>query len=159
MDHKTVIWQQPKAEADDRDLVQALWRGSKLHCPQCDKGKLFTRYLKVTPTCSECGTDYTPQRSDDLPAYLVLFIVGHIVVGGMMSAEMHYDWPVLWHMVIWPVLCVVLTLALLPPVKGAVVAMQWALKMHGFSKYPDGDDQPVLRPVETHNDALTRPSL
>ena len=146
MEHKPVIWQQSSAVSDERDLVLSLWRGAKCLCPNCEKGKLFTRYLKVTPQCSECGTDFTPQRSDDLPAYLVLFIVGHIVVGGMMSAEMHYDWPVLWHMIIWPLLCIALTLALLPPVKGMVVAMQWALKMHGFSSYPDGDDQPALRP-------------
>ena len=72
-----------------------------------------------------------------------------------MSAEMHYAWPVLWHMIIWPVLCVILTLTLLPPVKGAVVAMQWALRMHGFSHYPDGDDHAALRPK--HHDAAVIP--
>lgn len=154
MEHKPVIWQQSTVETDERDLAQALWRGARCRCPQCDTGKLFTRYLKVTPVCSACGTDYTPQRSDDLPAYLVLFIVGHIVVGGMMSAEMHYDWPVLWHMIVWPLLCIILTLALLPPVKGMVVAMQWALKMHGFSSFPDGDDQPALRPKESDHDTV-----
>ena len=154
MEHKPVIWQQSTVEKDERDLVQAMWRGARCRCPQCDTGKLFTRYLKVTPVCSACGTDYTPQRSDDLPAYLVLFIVGHIVVGGMMSAEMHYDWPVLWHMIVWPLLCILLTLVLLPPVKGMVVAMQWALKMHGFSSFPDGDDQPALRPKESDHDTV-----
>ena len=154
MEHKPVIWQQSTVETDERDLAQALWRGARCRCPHCDTGKLFTRYLKVTPVCSACGTDYTPQRSDDLPAYLVLFIVGHIVVGGMMSAEMHYDWPVLWHMIVWPLLCIILTLALLPPVKGMVVAMQWALKMHGFSSFPDGDDQPALRPKESDHDTV-----
>ena len=159
MDQKPLIWRQSGAASDERDLVQALWRGAKGHCPHCDQGKLFTRYLKVAPQCEDCGTDYTPQRSDDLPAYLVLFIVGHIVVGAMMSAEMHYDWPVLWHMVIWPILCIVLTLALLPPVKGAVVAMQWALKMHGFSSYPDGDDHAALRPEDAQVDPVTGRSV
>ena len=153
MEHKPVVWQQASQDPENRDLVLSVWRGAKSRCPHCEQGALFSSYLKVVPHCSHCATDFTPQRSDDLPAYLVLFIVGHIVVGAMMSAEMHYDWPVLWHMIIWPVLCILLTLGLLQPVKGMVVAMQWALKMHGFSSYPDGDDHPALRPVDPQTDA------
>jgi uncharacterized protein (DUF983 family) len=39
----------------------------------------------------------------------------------------------LWlHFAIWLPLTVLLSLALLPVVKGAIVGLQWALKMHGF---------------------------
>jgi uncharacterized protein (DUF983 family) len=34
-------------------------------------------------------------------------------------------------------------LLLLQPVKGAVVGMQWALRMHGFDENPVGDIPPV----------------
>ena len=33
---------------------------------------------------------------------------------------------------LWPALVVVLCLTLLPRVKGALIALQWALRMHGF---------------------------
>lgn len=151
MPSRTVVWTQDKAEDGKRDVAQALFRGALGHCPHCNKGKLFTKYIKVTPQCAECGEDYTPNRSDDLPAYLVLLIVGHIVVGAMMSVEAHYDWPVWLQSIIWPGLCIVLTLGLLPLIKGAVVALQWALRMHGFSAKPDGDDNPALRPAPHHD--------
>jgi uncharacterized protein (DUF983 family) len=33
------------------------------------------------------------------------------------------------------------SIALLQPVKGAVVALQWALRMHGFGAYPPDELQ------------------
>ena len=36
----------------------------------------------------------------------------------------------------WLPMIVMLSLALLQPVKGAIVAMQWALHMHGFDSQP-----------------------
>ncbi len=95
---------------------------------------MFARYLKVSPECSFCHEDLSPQRADDLPAYIVLFIVGHIVIGGMMTVETYWEWPVLWHIILWPLLTLLLSLTLLPRIKGGVIGLQWALEMHGFSK-------------------------
>ena len=67
-----------------------------------------------------------------MPAYIVMSIVGHIVVGGVLWAEFRYMWPMWLHLSIWLPLTVILTLGLLPPVKGFIVALQWALRMHGF---------------------------
>ena len=55
-------------------------RGFRGRCPRCGEGKLFRAFLKVDNNCSVCGLDFTPHRADDLPAYLVIIIVGHIVV-------------------------------------------------------------------------------
>ena len=77
---------------------------------------------------------------------VVIIIVGHIVVGGLLSAETNSEWPIWVHAVLWPSLTVALTLLLLPRVKGAIVGLQWALRMHGFAAQPDGDDNPKLRP-------------
>lgn len=102
------------------------------NCPHCGKGKIFGRYLKVLPECAVCHEDLSPQRADDLPAYVVLFIVGHIVIGGMMTVETYWEWPVSWHIILWPILTLILSLTLLPRVKGAIISLQWALRMHGF---------------------------
>jgi hypothetical protein len=48
--------------------------------------------------------------------------------------------------VLWPLLTVALSLAMLQPVKGVIVALQWANRMHGFNHHPDGDDHSALRP-------------
>jgi len=132
-----------------RSLGLALRKGLAGHCPQCGKGRIFGSYLKVLPECSVCHEDLSPQRADDLPAYIVLFIVGHIVIGGMLTAETYSEWPVMWHVILWPTLTFILSLSLLPRVKGAVIGLQWALRMHGFSKRPDGDDHPLFQPSES----------
>ena len=68
------------AAAEKRDVWTALKRGFRGRCPRCGEGKLFRAFLKVDDHCSVCGLDFTPHRADDLPAYLVIVIVGHIVV-------------------------------------------------------------------------------
>ena len=69
-----------------------------------------------------------------MPAYIVMSIVGHIVVGLLLWVEFRYGWPTWLHLSIWLPLTLALTLALLQPVKGFIVALQWALKMHGFAE-------------------------
>jgi uncharacterized protein (DUF983 family) len=67
-----------------------------------------------------------------LPAYLVILIVGHVVVGAMLAFEAFGTPPVWLQVLIWPTVTLILALLLLQPVKGAIIALQWALRMHGF---------------------------
>jgi uncharacterized protein (DUF983 family) len=115
-----------------RPLGQAMWRGFLGRCPQCGKGKLFRAFLKTVDRCERCGQEISHHRADDLPAYLVVFIVGHIVVGAFMGVEATTDLALWQHLAIWGPATVAACLLLLNPVKGAVVGLQWALYMHGF---------------------------
>jgi uncharacterized protein (DUF983 family) len=93
---------------------------------------MFRRYLKVADTCPHCGEALHHHRADDAPPYFTIVIVGHIVVSLVLAVEMAYR-PALWvHAALWLPLTVILTLLILPSVKGALVALQWALLMHGF---------------------------
>ena len=132
-------------EPAKRDRGLAIRRGLACRCPQCGEGHLFYRFLKVVPACEACHEDLSPQRADDLPAYIVLFITGHIVIGLMMTVETNFDWPIWLHSVVWPLLTLIVSLGLIQPVKGAVIGLQWALRMHGFSSRADGDDTPLFR--------------
>lgn len=115
-----------------RPTQQAMLRGLALRCPACGEGHLFSSYLKVADTCPSCSEDLHHQRADDGPAYFTMFIVGHIVVAGVMYVEKAYA-PELWvHALLWTPLILGLSLALLPRVKGAMIGLQWALRMHGF---------------------------
>jgi len=115
-----------------RDVFQAMWRGFRGRCPACGEGRLFGSFLKVKESCSECGEELHHHRADDFPAYLVIVIVGHIVVPLVLAVETHHA-PSYWiHLALWLPLTLGLSLALLQPIKGAVVAMQWFLGMHGF---------------------------
>ena len=110
----------------------SLFRGALCRCPACGEGRLFRRFLKVADTCAACGEELHHHRADDMPAYIVMSIVGHIVVGLVVWAEFRYGWPVWLHLSLWLPLTLALTLALLQPVKGFIVALQWGLRMHGF---------------------------
>ena len=128
------VWSQETALKEKRDVWQAIKRGFRGRCPRCGEGKLFRAFLKTADNCSTCGQDFTPHRADDLPAYLVIVIVGHIVVPLALMIETNYSPPVALQLAIYLPLTFVASLALLQPVKGAVVGMQWALRMHGFDE-------------------------
>ena len=127
--------------APEREEARSWWsamrRGGALHCPNCGKGSLFERYLKVRHSCQTCQEALHHHRADDAPPYFTIFIVGHLIVGGVLSVEQAFH-PEPWvQAVLWLPLTVVLSLALLPRIKGALVGLQWALRMHGFGDPAD----------------------
>ena len=134
METVTKTWTRETGLAEKRDVWTSLKRGFRGRCPRCGEGKLFRAFLKVDNACSVCGQDFTPHRADDLPAYLVIVIVGHIIVPLALWIETDYSPPVALQLAIYLPLTVVASLALLQPVKGAVVGIQWALRMHGFDE-------------------------
>lgn len=119
----------------DRPILPALLRGATLKCPACGVGAMFRRYLKVADHCSHCGEALHHERSDDASPYFTIAIVGHVVVGLVLAVEMAYRPPLWLHAALWLPLTVILALLLLPCVKGAIVALQWALCMHGFDPH------------------------
>ena len=137
------IWTPDLAPAAKRDVWTAMKRGFRGRCPRCGEGKLFRAFLKTANNCSVCGLDFTPHRADDLPAYLVIVVVGHIVVPVVLWIETNYS-PAVWlQLSIYLPVTFFLSLALLQPVKGAVVGAQWALRMHGFDENAPSDIPPV----------------
>lgn len=118
-----------------RPLGRAIKRGLYGRCPHCGDGKLFRAFLKPVDRCANCQEDYRPQRADDLPPYLVIFIVGHIVIGGYMMTDLVWLVPTWVHMAIWVPLTLFLSLIMMQPIKGGVIGLQWALRMHGFGRH------------------------
>ncbi len=128
----------PSGRAAHRSTPRALARGFRLRCPNCGRGRLFARYLKVAPDCANCAEPFHHHRADDAPAYFTMLIVGHVVVAGVLWAEITQVWPLWLHMAIWPPLVLALSLALLPRIKGFIVALQWSFGMHGFGGPDNG---------------------
>ena len=119
-----------------RSMLNAILRGFGSHCPQCGKGRMFGRYLKVNEACANCGLVLSGHRADDAPPYFTILIVGHIVVPGMLLFEQMRHPPEWQHMVIWLPLTLFLCLFLLPRIKGSLIGLQWAMRMHGFGSEP-----------------------
>jgi uncharacterized protein (DUF983 family) len=120
------------AHREIRPLWKAIANGLRCQCPRCGEGKLFRAFLKIDESCPNCGEVLSHHKADDLPPYIAIVIVGHVLVGVMMHVEMTMrvdPWVYLATMV---PLAVILPVAMLPSIKGAVAALQWANYMHGF---------------------------
>ena len=108
-------------------FVQSMLRGLKGRCPACGEGKLFSRYLKVQPTCSHCGLDLAKYPADDGPAYFTILIVGHLVVAPLLI------FPVIWEAspaIVLPATLIplaIVTLVLLHVTKGWFIGLLYAL--------------------------------
>ena len=79
---------------------------------------------------------WTPERASaekrDVWTALKRGFVGHIVVPAALWIETNYA-PAVWlQLTVYLSFTLLASLALLQPVKGAVVGFQWALHMHGF---------------------------
>lgn len=132
-------------EKPHRPVMQAMRRGAANSCMACGKGRVFEGFLGIHHACGNCGEEFHHHRADDAPPYFTITIVGHIIIPGLLIVEMMWR-PELWiHMAIWMPLTLFLSLALMRPIKGALVGLQWALYMHGFD--PDAeDDLPAVSP-------------
>lgn len=116
----------------ERPLRPALLRGWRQRCPNCGTGALMRGYLKVRDTCPVCGEALHHQRADDGPAYLTILIVGHLMAPLLLFVFNRFRPEPLTLFSIFAVGTVALSLFLLPRLKGAMVGLQWAKRMHGF---------------------------
>ncbi len=98
---------------------------------------MMRSYLKVRDTCPVCGEDLHHQRADDGPAYLTILIVGHLMAPLLLFVFAHWQPDPLIIASVFSVGCVALSLYLLPRLKGAMVGIQWAKRMHGFGAARD----------------------
>ena len=117
---------------DDRPIAQSLMRGWRRRCPNCGGGPMMVSYITVRHGCASCGEILSHHRADDMPAWATILVVGHLVIAALVTAELWWSPPVWVHWAVWPTVTLLLSLWLLPRIKGMIVAMQWALKMHGF---------------------------
>ena len=115
-----------------RRLGPAVLNGMRCRCPKCGEGKLFRAYLKINDSCPNCGEELFHHRADDMPPYIAILIVGHLIVGLMLHLEMEYAIAPIWYVVTMVPAALILPLVTLPSIKGAVVGLQWANRMHGF---------------------------
>ena len=131
----TTLAAQNASVADEakRSVGLSLKRGFLGRCPRCGDGAIFRAYLKVNDNCPACGEALHHQRADDAPPYVTMLIVGHILIVLYVAAEDYGPALPAWVDVV--MFCLVgmgMSLLLLPRVKGALIGLQWALRMHGF---------------------------
>ncbi len=108
-------------------LAAAMARGLMGRCPACGQTHLFNGFLKVVPVCRNCTAPLGLARADDAPPYFVILITGHLVVPPLLIMQKLSN-PPSWELAaIFLPLTLVLALALLRPVKGAVLGAMLTL--------------------------------
>jgi uncharacterized protein (DUF983 family) len=111
--------------AQDQTTSSPVVTGLKGRCPRCGKGHMFQGFLAVRPRCEVCGLDLAFADAGDGPAFFVMSIVGIVVVALALWVEFTYE-PRIWvHLVMWFSLTAVLSLAMVRPLKGVMVALQY----------------------------------
>jgi uncharacterized protein (DUF983 family) len=95
-------------------------------CPNCGEGQLFAGFLTINPRCEACGFDLSRADSGDGPAVFVIFIAGFIAAFGVLITEIVLRPPIWVHLVVWIPVAIILCLVLLRPMKGLMVAAQFA---------------------------------
>lgn len=125
----------------DRPVKTAMLRGAMRRCPACGQGALFQGYLTVRDHCPHCHEDLSHQRADDGPAYLTILLVSHLGAPLLLAVFLAWRPSAMSMLLGFGLGAIVLSLALLPVIKGAFVGFQWARRMHGFGEKPQG--QPV----------------
>lgn len=110
---------------------EAVWRGIRNRCPNCGEARLFPRFLKPVEACPVCAKDWDRHRADDFPAYVSIFVTGHVMAPIMIAlatADILPTWGLVLALVIPFML---LSIGLIQPAKGAIMALLWRLGVNG----------------------------
>lgn len=114
---------------NDHDLsvsvFQSAMRGIACRCPRCGRGKLYSGFLKLRPSCARCGLDYTFIDAGDGPAVFIILIAGFIVVAAALIVEIKYQPPFWVHAALWIPLVLAVTLWPLRAMKSLLIALQF----------------------------------
>jgi uncharacterized protein (DUF983 family) len=89
---------------------------------------LFHGFLTLEPKCSACDLDNAFADTGDGPAVFIILIVGFIVMAAALVTEVRLHPPMWLHMTLWLPLVVILSLGLLRPMKGLLIALQYVNK-------------------------------
>ncbi len=104
--------------------IDPIRAGLRSRCPNCGQGPLFTGFLKMVPTCAVCGFDLSSIETGDGPATFIMQIAGFLVGFSALYVEIVYSPPMWLHFLIWLPLVAGLSLGLMRPGKGLMMALQ-----------------------------------
>ena len=110
-------------------LFRSIGRGLAHKCPACNRGPLYGRYLKVRETCESCGHRLQRYPADDGPAYLTILLIGHLIVAPMLFFPVVWESPAQYSVPILLSVLTVVTLSVLPRVKGGWIGLMYALQV------------------------------
>ena len=106
--------------------VSPVAAGLACRCPRCGRGRLFRGFLDLAPSCDNCGLDYGFADAGDGPVVFIILLAGTLVVGLALWVEITWSPPLWVHALLWTPLILISTLGLMRPLKGLLIAQQYA---------------------------------
>jgi len=103
----------------------AMLRGFKGQCPKCNQAPLFRAYLKPVNHCAHCEMEWAEVRADDGPAWATMLVVGHLLAPFFHLVIFHKSLPDWAPLVILGTAATILSLLLLPRMKGLFMGLVW----------------------------------
>lgn len=85
---------------------------------------MFEGFLKVRPVCAACGHDLASANPGDGAASFIMQIAGGITGFSALYVEIAYSPPIWLHLIIWLPMVTALSLGLMRPGKGLMIALQ-----------------------------------
>lgn len=119
-------------------VAAAVGRGLRGRCPHCGQASLFADFLGIRDQCPACGLGFAGHDVGDGAIVFVIFVLGFAVVGGALAVELRYQPPLWVHAVLWAPAVIGGTFALLRPVKGAIVGLQYSFRSTEEPPRPGG---------------------
>ena len=116
------------AERSRHDTLHPALEGALGRCPRCGQGRLFDGLLEPVDRCAACGNDWSAADPADGPVVFVVLIVGFLVVGLALYAEVAWRWSLTRHFLTWPPLALLLCLPLMRLLKGALIGQHHAVR-------------------------------
>lgn len=99
--------------------------GLRCRCPRCGQGRVYKAYLVFADHCTVCGLDFRFADAGDGPAVFVILIAGAFIVTCALIVEVNFSPPYWLHALLWLPLTIGVCLALLPPLKATLFALQY----------------------------------
>ena len=112
-------------EASNPPTLSAWRTGFQGRCPRCGEGRLYSSFLKIAETCGVCGLDMSKEDAGDGAVPFIILIVGAIGVGLGAWVMFTFETGVLAPILVAVPVSIILTLVLMPKVKGLLVALQY----------------------------------
>ena len=104
--------------------IDPIRAGLLCRCPNCGQGPLYAGFLKVVDRCQACGFDYSRLNTGDGAAIFIMQIAGGLVVFSALFAMIAWNPPIWLLLLIALPLVAGLSIGLMRPGKGVMIALQ-----------------------------------
>lgn len=93
-------------------------------CPRCGQRTLFDSWVRFAPACRACGLDYDQFNVGDGPAAFLTLIIGAVATILALIVEFSFDPPFWLHILLWPPIVILGTLASLRVAKAMLLIIE-----------------------------------